>query len=328
MKSIAYRSKAHRLHPRDLLVVGMLALSASCVPAGSAVPPARAGLTLTLPPLASLETPPAPESVMAPTLPVAKAVALNAAIPFAAAPSPAARPSLFRAATPLDQMRAIDCLAQAIYYEAASETEAGQRAVAQVVLNRVRHPAYPNSVCGVVYQGPMRAGGGCQFTFTCDGSLVRRPSATAWSRARLLAAEALAGKVFAPVGHATHYHTFAVHPHWAPRLAKIAAIGAHIFYRFPNGWGEPAAFRAPYAESEPIPKPAATRLTFASAEPRLEIQPAALFQPLQAAAPAGRTALAVADDTVTAPAVQDNLPQSTIRPEFANSGRPREVPLD
>ena len=81
------------------------------------------------------------------------------------------RPSAYRGRTALDRLRSLDCLAQAIYYEARSESEDGQRAVAQVVLNRVRHPAWPNSVCGVVYQGPMRAGGGCQFTFTCDGSL-------------------------------------------------------------------------------------------------------------------------------------------------------------
>ena len=117
-------------------------------------------------------------------------------------------------------MRSIDCLAQAVYYEARSESEDGQRAVAQVVLNRVRHPAWPNSVCGVVYQGPMRPGGGCQFTFTCDGSLATRRPAPRWDEARRIAAEALGGRTYAPVGLPTHYHTNAVFPAWAPQLVK------------------------------------------------------------------------------------------------------------
>ncbi|HEV2746834.1 MAG TPA: cell wall hydrolase [Allosphingosinicella sp.] len=307
-----------------MLALGMLALSASCVPVGTAARPAHAGLTLALPPLETIQPPPAPESVMRPSLPAAKAAALNAAIPFAAVANPAARSAVFRASTPLDQMRALDCLTQAVYYEAASESEAGQRAVAQVVLNRVRHPAYPNSVCGVVYQGPMRAGGGCQFTFTCDGALARRPSAVGWSRARRIAAEALAGKVFAPVGHATHYHTFAVLPHWASSLAKTAVIGAHIFYRWGNGWGEPAAFHARYAGAEPLPRPAAVRASFAGG-PRLPVPGAASYQPLLPVPSAGILAAA---DPVTAPAREDALPESTIRPEYRNSGRPREVPLD
>ncbi|MGB3167163.1 MAG: cell wall hydrolase, partial [Alteraurantiacibacter sp.] len=110
-----------------------------------------------------------------------------------------------------DHMRAQECMAQAIYYEAASESDAGQRAVAQVVLNRVAHPAYPRTVCGVVYQGSERQTG-CQFTFTCDGALARRPSASGWRRASRIAREALAGVVYAPVGTATHYHTLAVNP--------------------------------------------------------------------------------------------------------------------
>src|SRR5690606_31870118 len=85
-----------------------------------------------------------------------------------------------------DRARAVKCLAQAIYYEAASEPDAGQRAVAQVVLNRVAHPTYPNSVCGVVFQGSERRTG-CQFSFTCDGSLKRKPSRTFWERAERVA---------------------------------------------------------------------------------------------------------------------------------------------
>ena len=166
--------------------------------------------------------------------------------------SPATVPaSAFRfAGDAITRLRAVDCLTQAIYYEAASEGIDGGRAVAQVVLNRVRHPAYPSSVCGVVYQGSERATG-CQFTFTCDGSLARRPLGYLWSRSRMLAQEALAGRVFGPVGFATHYHADYVLPYWADSLNKIAVIGRHIFYGFRGGGGARSAFRQPYAAVEP-----------------------------------------------------------------------------
>ena len=137
---------------------------------------------------------------------------------------PAARPIVARG-TSLDQARALQCLTAAIYYEAASEPDAGQRAVAQVVLNRVAHPAWPNTVCGVVYQGSERTG--CQFSFACDGSMARRPMAVFWDRARRVAADALAGYVYAPVGLATHYHTSAVrHDRGAPVLSLERCCGA------------------------------------------------------------------------------------------------------
>ena len=124
-------------------------------------------------------------------------MAINAAVPVSTLPNPAARPFGIAFATPADRLRAVECLTAAVYYEAAVESTAGQQAVAQVVLNRVRHPAYPRTVCGVVFQGQERATG-CQFTFTCDGALRRTPSAAGWARARRVAEEALAGKVFAP----------------------------------------------------------------------------------------------------------------------------------
>lgn len=129
-----------------------------------------------------------------------------------------------------DRLRARHCLTMAVYYEAATEPDAGQRAVAQVVLNRVAHPAYPDTVCGVVFQGSER-GTGCQFSFACDGSLARKPARAAWNRAALVAREALAGEVYAPVGLATHYHTLHVHPYWADSLQSLGTIGAHRFYR-------------------------------------------------------------------------------------------------
>lgn len=143
------------------------------------------------------------------------------------------------------------CLTQAIYYEAANEPLKGKRAVAQVVLNRLRHPAYPNSVCGVVYEGvndPV-----CQFSFTCDGSLLRQPMARQWNESRKVAAEALAGTVEPSVGSATHYHADYVLPRWAYTLAKIEKIGVHVFYRFPGRAGREAAFNRRWAGNERVP---------------------------------------------------------------------------
>src|SRR3982750_3336591 len=113
--------------------------------------------------------------------------------------------------------RSLQCLTEAIYYEARNQSDDGQRAVAQVVLNRVRHPAYPNTVCGVVYQGSERSTG-CQFSFTCDGSMNAGVQPYAWERARRIAEAALHGSVYRPVGLATNYHTTAIHPYWAPSL--------------------------------------------------------------------------------------------------------------
>ncbi|HET9335958.1 MAG TPA: cell wall hydrolase [Sphingomicrobium sp.] len=169
---------------------------------------------------------------------------INAAMPFSSAPIAASRPFDLSAADPLDRRRALLCLTQAVYYEAGFEPVEGRRAVAQVVLNRMRHPAFPKSVCGVVYQGARQPV--CQFSFTCDGSLYRRPALGAWKEAERIAAAALDGFVEQSVGAATHYHADYVAPHWAPRLAKISRIGAHIFYRWPGAWGSTAAFTGRY----------------------------------------------------------------------------------
>jgi Cell Wall Hydrolase len=167
---------------------------------------------------------------------------------------PAARPYVFKGATPLDASRAHYCLTAAVYYEAASETDNGMRGVAQTVLNRVRHPSFPNTVCGVVFQGSQRAGV-CQFTFSCDGAMARAPSASGWARASRIASEALSGKVFASVGLATHYHTQAIWPRWGKSLVMTNIVGAHIFHRWRGRWGTPDAFRAVYAGREPVPGP-------------------------------------------------------------------------
>jgi hypothetical protein len=168
---------------------------------------------------------------------------INAALPFASGPLHSAQRFVL-AGSDLDQRRALLCLTQAVYYEAGFEPLEGRRAVAQVVLNRLRHPAFPKSVCGVVYQGAPT--GTCQFTFVCDGALYRQPAAGAWRAAQAIARAALAGYVETSVGEATHYHADYVAPRWAPLLAKVAEIGQHIFYRWPGSWGQPAAFTGRY----------------------------------------------------------------------------------
>lgn len=182
-----------------------------------------------------------------------EAAAANAALPLSTAPVESARPfvALQDATLSLARKSALDCLTAAIYYEAASEGEDGQRAVAQVVLNRVRHPAFPKSVCGVVFQGAERVTG-CQFSFTCDGSLTRRPVSAWWNRARRIAEQALSGSVFPGVGTATHYHAYWVLPYWAGTLDKVTNIKAHIFYRWQGYWGERRAFSGRYAGEEPM----------------------------------------------------------------------------
>ena len=168
---------------------------------------------------------------------------INAALPFAGGPLHSARP-FAATGSDVDQGRALLCLTQAVYYEAGMEPLDGRRAVAQVVLNRMRHPAFPKSICGVVYQGAGTRV--CQFTFVCDGALYRAPALGAWRQAEQVARAALAGFVAAPVGAATHYHADYVAPRWAPLLAKVAQIGQHIFYRWPGSWGQPAAFSGRY----------------------------------------------------------------------------------
>ena len=160
--------------------------------------------------------------------------ARNAAVPFYAGPVLPADPFRFTGSE-TDRIRAADCLALAALAEAGPSDD-GQRAVIQVVLNRVRHPAFAKTVCGVVFEGSQRQTG-CQFSFTCDGSLARQYSDQAWDHARLRAAEALGGRVFAKVGNATHYHTDWVYPYWSPSLVKLAQVDTHLFFRWPGYWG-------------------------------------------------------------------------------------------
>ncbi|HKT86322.1 MAG TPA: cell wall hydrolase [Novosphingobium sp.] len=187
-----------------------------------------------------------------------------------------------------DRERALDCLAAASWYEAGNDVE-GQRSVIQVVLNRVRHPSFPNSVCGVVFQGSERATG-CQFTFTCDGSMQRRfPSAREWKLARKLAQEALDGAVDVAVGQATHYHADYVAPWWSSALQQVSRIGVHIFYRWPGGRGQLMGKRSWGKEPDAL----ASAGTEEARRPRGAAEPAAF------AAAVGKTALASGNQAAT-----------------------------
>ena len=180
---------------------------------------------------------------------------------FTAPANPQARP--FHMSGALDSARDLDCLADAVYYEARGETPAGQAAVAQVVLNRVRHPAFPKSVCGVVFQGA-QGGSGCQFSFACDGSMDRGREPTAWRRSREVAAHALSGFVMPGVGNATHFHVAGIDPGWGPRLLRVAQIGLHVFYRFGGYAGSPNSFNG---RPQPSSADAAPHAIYASMLP-------------------------------------------------------------
>ena len=140
----------------------------------------------------------------------------------------------------------LHCLTEAVYFEARGEAQAGQQAVAQVVLNRVRHPAFPKTICAVVHQ---HSGAGCQFSFAC-GSRQAAVNSVAWRRAEAIASSEMHGAVMTAVGDATHFQAARASPFAG--LLKVAQIGAHIFYRFGGHAGAPAMFRqTPGASSEP-----------------------------------------------------------------------------
>jgi spore germination cell wall hydrolase CwlJ-like protein len=173
---------------------------------------------------------------------------VNALLPTDRSTPEVARPFRLDVGTK-DGRQALKCLTQAAYYEAGANGPAAQAAVVQVVLNRLRHPDFPKSVCGVVYEGAERSTG-CQFTFTCDGALKRGIDATAWDEARKVAERALKGYVDRAVGTATYYHADYVFPAWAPTLVKMATVGPHIFYRMAGPEGAAAYLTGQYAGNE------------------------------------------------------------------------------
>ncbi len=122
------------------------------------------------------------------------------------------------------------CLSEAVYYEARSESRTGQKAVAEVIINRVKSKHYPNSICGVVYQGAERSTG-CQFSFACDGSSALTPKGKAWERSQDVATLTVVGGVTSLTGGATHYHNLNVMPVWSDTLKLTKTIGTHKFYR-------------------------------------------------------------------------------------------------
>jgi len=128
------------------------------------------------------------------------------------------------------------------------------------VLNRARHPSFPNTVCAVVFQGSNRSTG-CQFSFTCNGAMRGAVNRAAWNRARDVASKALSGQVYAPVGNATHFHTTGVSPSWRNSLVKVGQVGDHLFYRFGGRSSSSDAFRY---TPRPSTAPEAPRLMQAS----------------------------------------------------------------
>lgn len=195
-----------------------------------------------------------------------QSVQLSSILPsFQARPAPAAAPSelkvvanppappfVLRAKSWAERRQAIRCLAQAVYFEAGFQPIEGQRAVAQVILNRVRDKIYPSTVCGVVYEG-WRRRTGCQFSFACDGSLHRRPpTADEMQSAETIARQALSGYVVPTVGTATAYHNDHVEPYWRTAFVKVAQIGDHIFYRQAGRGGQPQALDPDRYEGDEI----------------------------------------------------------------------------
>ena len=171
---------------------------------------------------------------------------VNAAMPFWTGPNPAAAPFKLVVTDPAERAQAVQCLTEAVYYEAGQEPLPGAQAVAQVVLNRLRHPIFPKTVCGVVFQGSDLPTG-CQFSFTCDGARNRVADPVAWKRAKDVAEKALNGFVAPAVGQATHYHAQYVVPYWMPTMTKLVMVGQHLFYRWP---GPDGRLVAPYGGSE------------------------------------------------------------------------------
>ena len=124
-----------------------------------------------------------------------------------------------------------NCLAHGIYFEARGESLEGQKAVAQVILNRVKNPKYPNSICGVVYQNKHKRNA-CQFSFACDGVPDRVKSRKYWKVSTKVANDAIDGRYWLmKVGSASHYHADYVRPKWSRKMRKMTKIGRHIFYR-------------------------------------------------------------------------------------------------
>jgi len=192
-------------------------------------------------------TPAAPRAVAlgstTPALPDAVPVEVSFAVPTMTAlkpqlsivPREAIQPDYLAQIDGDSMAREEKCLAEAVYFEARSESEKGQAAVAQVVLNRTISGLYPSTVCGVVYQNRTHYMA-CQFSFACEGKSLKINEPESWAVAQRIAGEVLKGKTYlAAVGGATHYHATYVRPYWAKSLKKMDRIGTHVFYKLRPG---------------------------------------------------------------------------------------------
>ena len=175
-----------------------------------------------------LSTPAVPFTPLVLVAPVAQPKAQTTMVQIPAALAPKSPPQ----ALALVNIRTAEltCLARAVYFEARSESELGQLAVAKVVLNRVKDPDYPKTICGVVYQGSERRNS-CQFSFACDGLANRVRSPESWARAKNIAERAIADDPSVRMLNATNYHADYVTPRWAKTLKRLVRIGHHIFYK-------------------------------------------------------------------------------------------------
>ena len=163
-------------------------------------------------------------------------IAMNLRLPNATAvPRIAGRPSYASLLVGDRGTRERRCLAEAVYFEARSEPEEGQAAVAQVVLNRATSGLYPASICGVVYQNRTHYKA-CQFSFACEGKSLRVTEMDSWHTATRIADAVIGGQTYvSDVGGSTHYHANYVRPGWARRLVKMDVIGHHVFYKLRSG---------------------------------------------------------------------------------------------
>jgi len=329
----AMATRSWSMTRRSWWAVGIGGLCLSLIAANPPAPTTRHAPHLAARLARNVPTQP-PAMIFQPSASPADGVLINASLPFAGGPIVSARPYVLDGAGE-DRIHALTCLTAAIYYEAGSESDAGEAAVAQVVLNRARHPLFPKSVCGVVFEGAEKASG-CQFTFTCDGSLARRPSTAGWARAEAVAERALNGYVMPSVGLATHYHADYVAPDWSTTMPKLAQIGAHIFYSWNGSLERSESADVDHVTDESAAWALASRKLSGIAEPSApapRILPPAPLVAAEAKAANAQPALVKAPKTaseidlvsVSQAPLQISPPSYFEQP--ANAGRPHHSPL-
>ncbi len=309
------------------LVIGAAYLAGSAVkePTGGPAPPASGSLQASLgPPHAKTSLPPQ-IAVAAPPAPVPLRARFRVA---AEALHAAAQPFHFR--TVADAPSDLHCLTEAVYFEARGEAPAGQQAVAQVVLNRVRHPAFPKTICAVVHQ---HTGAGCQFSFACSNQQAAL-NGVAWRRAETIASSEMHGAVMTAVGDATHFQAARASPFAG--LLKVAQVGAHMFYRFGGHAGAPAMFhqapsvstepaRVELAELDPAAAPKAVPTALTGGRVRVTLDPG-MPNAAPAPAPAVPAPVAVKLVSATSAAARPAAAQSALTPPATPPGRVEGTP--